>query len=127
LEDYSGEDPELPPATRPAFDRGLFTLPVAGRTLQFAFLPPYLNRLTLSRQQLEASRGWQLTRRSYQEMASLLRAQDAELVVLFIPFKAQVYLPVLEASFPPAELRSALRASLGDQPQTPDVPVLMQS
>jgi len=126
-EDYSGEDHDLPAATRPVFDRGLFTVPVAGRVLQFAFLPPYLNRLTLSRQQLEASRGWELTRRSYREMAHLLRAQDGELVVLFIPFKAQVYLPLLESALPPAELRSALRACLGDQPQTPDPPVLMQN
>ena len=127
LEDYSGEDPDLPTVARPAFDRGLFTLPVAGRAVQFAFLPPYLNRLTLSRQQLEASRGWELTQRSYREMARLLRAQDSELVVLFIPFKAQVYLPLLEASLPPPELRSALRSCLGDQPQTPDPPVLMQN
>ena len=55
-EDYSGEDPAASSAPRPGFDRGLFTVPVAGRVLQFAFLPPYLNRLTLSRQELEASR-----------------------------------------------------------------------
>jgi len=116
VEDYSGEDPTASSATRPGFDRGLFTVPVAGRVLQFAFLPPYLNRLTLSRQRLEASRGWKLTRRSYQEMQRLVRAQGGELVVLFIPFKAQVYLPLLEASFPDAELRSALRLCLGGQP-----------
>ena len=116
VEDYSGEDPNPSSATRPGFDRGLFTLPVAGRTLRFAFLPPYLNRLTLSRQQLEASRGWELTRRSYREMQRLVRAEGGELVVLFIPFKAQVYLPLLEASFPGAELRRALRLSLGGQP-----------
>ena len=57
VEDYDGEDPTVSSATRPAFDRGLFTVPVAGRVLRFAFLPPYLNRLTLTRRQLEASRG----------------------------------------------------------------------
>jgi lysophospholipase L1-like esterase len=125
-EDYSGDDPAPSSATRPGFQRGLFTVPVAGRVLRFAFLPPYLNRLTLSRQQLEASRGWQLTRRSYREMQQLLRAQGSELVVLFIPFKAQVYLPLLEASFPAAELGSALRSSLGN-PQAPGLEVLMQN
>ena len=115
-EDYDGEDPTVASATRPAFDRGVFTVPVAGRVLRFAFLPPYLNRLTLSRQQLEASRGWDLTRRSYREMHRLVRAQGGELVVLFIPFKAQVYLPLLEASFPGAELQSVLRLALGGQP-----------
>ena len=33
-------------------------------------------------------------------MQRLVRAQGGELVVLFIPFKAQVYLPLLAASFP---------------------------
>ena len=127
VEDYSGEDPDPSSATRPSFDRGLFTLPVAGRVLRFAFLPPYLNRLTLSRQQLEASRGWELTRRSYREMQRLVRAQGSELVVLFIPFKAQVYLPLLEASLPAAELRSALRICLGDAPQTPGLEMVMQN
>jgi lysophospholipase L1-like esterase len=126
-EDYSGEDRDGSSATRPDFDRGLFTVPVAGRVLRFAFLPPYLNRLTLSRQQLEASRGWELTRRSYLEMHQLLQEQGSELVVLFIPFKAQVYLPLLEASFPPAELRSALHTSLGSQSQAPELQVLLQN
>ena len=126
VEDYSGDDPAPSSATRPRFDRGLFTVPVAGRVLRFAFLPPYLNRLTLSRQELEASRGWQLTQRSYREMQQLLRAQGSELVVLFIPFKAQVYLPLLEASFPAAELESALRSSLGN-PQAPGLEVLMRN
>jgi lysophospholipase L1-like esterase len=120
-EDYSGDDPDSAAPARPGFDRGLFTVPVNGRVLRFAFLPPYLNRLTLSRQQLEASRGWQLTRRSYREMQQLLRAQGSELVVLFIPFKAQVYLPLLQASLPAAELRAAIRSCLGEQAPGPDV------
>ncbi len=124
-EDYSGEDLAPPGATRPGFDRGLFTVPVAGRVLQFAFLPPYLNRLTLSRQQLEASKGWELTRRSYREMDRLVRAQGGELVVLFIPFKAQVYLPLLEASFPEAELQAALGFCLGKP--APALEVVMQN
>jgi len=105
----------------------VFTVPVAGRVLQFAFLPPYLNSLKLSRDELQASRGWGLTRRSYQEMARLVRAQGGELVVLFIPSKAQVYLPLLEASFPGSELRSALRLCLGDQPQPPGLAVVMRN
>ena len=49
-------------------------------------------------------------------MHRLVQEQGGELVVLFIPFKAQVYLPLLEASFPDAELRSALRLCLGGRP-----------
>jgi len=127
LEDYSGEDPTASSSTLPGFDRGLFSVPVAGRMLQFAFLPPYLNSLKLSRQQLLASRGWELTRRSYREMERLVQARGGELVVLFIPSKAQVYLPLLEASFPSAELRPALRLCLGDQPQPPGLEVVMRN
>jgi hypothetical protein len=126
VEDYSGEDPTASSAARPAFDRGAFTVPVAGRGLRFAFLPPYLNRLTLSREQLEASRGWDLTRRSYREMHRLVRAQGGELIMMFIPFKAQVYLPLLEASFPAAELRFFLRISLGGQ-SPPGLELVMQN
>ncbi len=95
--------------------------------LQFAFLPPYLNSLKLSRHELQASRGWELTRRSYQDMGRLVRAQGGELVVVFIPSKAQVYLPLLEAALPGAELRRDLRLCLGDQPQSPGLEVVMRN
>ena len=127
VEDYSGEDPTASTTARPGYDRGLFTVRVADRVLQFAFLPPYLNSLKLPRAELEASRGWQLTRRSYEEMARLVTAQGGELVVLFIPSKPQVYLPLLEASLPPAELRRALRLCLADQPQPPELEVVLRN
>jgi lysophospholipase L1-like esterase len=60
-------------------------------------------------------------------MERLLRAQGGELIVLFIPTKAQVYLPLLEASLPRAELEPALRLSLGDQPQRPGLAVVMRN
>jgi hypothetical protein len=120
--DYSGEDLNAPEATRPGFDRGLFSVPVAGRTVRFAFLPPYLDRLELTREQLQASPGWEVTRRSYQEMKRLVQEQGGQLVVAFIPSKAQVYLPLLSASFSPADLHQALRFCLSDQfsPQSLD-------
>jgi lysophospholipase L1-like esterase len=125
--DYSGEDLGAPAATRPDFDRGLFTVPVAGRTLRFAFLPPYLERLELSREQLQASRGWEVTRRSYQEMDRLVRAQGGQLVVAFIPSKSQVYLPLLSASLSPAELQRALRFCLRDRPSSPSMDAMMRN
>ncbi len=125
--DYSGEDLSAPAATCPGFDRGLFTVPVAGRTLRFAFLPPYLDRLELSREQLQASRGWEVTRRSYQEMERLVQAHGGQLVVAFIPSKAQVYLPLLSASFSPAELQRALRFCLHDRPSSPSLDAMMRN
>jgi lysophospholipase L1-like esterase len=125
--DYSGEDLSAPAAARPGFDRGLFAVPVAGRTLRFAFLPPYLDRLEVSREELEASRGWEATRHLYQEMVRLVGAQGGQLVVAFIPSKAQVYLPLLSASFAPDELQRALQACLGDRPYAPDVDGMLRN
>lgn len=127
LETYSGEDPGAPAVIRPSYDRGLFTVPVAGRTLRFAFLPPYLNNLRLSREALEASPGWHLTRRSLLEMDRLVRSRGGELVVLFMPSKEQVYLPLLEASFPPGELQRYLGACLHDLPQPPGLAVMQRN
>ena len=111
-EGYSGDDPAEPGASRAGFDRGLFTVPVAGRTLRFAFLPAYLNTLRFSRAELEAWPGWALTREAYRHMDAEARAAGARLVVMFIPHKAQVYLPLLQASLPPAELARELEATL---------------
>ncbi len=126
-DDFSGEDSTVSRATGPAFDRGLFSIPVSGHVLRFALLPPYLNRLTLSRQQLEVSRGWELTRRAYREMHRLVRAQGAELIVLFIPSKSQVYLPQLLASFEATELRAALGYCLGSPEPQPELDTLMRN
>jgi lysophospholipase L1-like esterase len=118
---FSGEDPAAPEAPRPSFDRGLFAVPVAGRTMRFALMPPYLNMLNFERAQLEALPGWELTRRSLREMDRSCRDADARLVVMFIPSKSQVYLPLLEQAFTPAELRKALAFSLPDDPWGVDV------
>jgi hypothetical protein len=115
---YSGDDPAAPGVSRAGFDRGLFTVPVAGRTLHFAFLPAYLNTLRFTRAELEAWPGWALTREAYRHMDREVRAAGARLVVMFIPHKAQVYLPLLQASLPPAELARALEATLR-QPDRP--------
>jgi lysophospholipase L1-like esterase len=119
-EGYSGDDPKGPAASRAGFDRGLFTVPVAGRTLRFAFLPAYLNTLRFSRSEIEAWPGWALTRAAYRQMAREVRAAGSRLVVMFIPHKAQVYLPVLQASLPPPELARALEAVLR-QPEPLDL------
>jgi hypothetical protein len=125
-EDYSGDD--LSPAPEEVlFDRGLFTVPVNGRPLRFAFLPPYLNVLQFSRDQLMASHRFELTRRWYREMAGLARSEGAELVVMLIPSKEQVYLPLLQDNFSPGELRRAVGACLRDQAYAPDVEVLLRN
>jgi hypothetical protein len=60
-------------------------------------------------------------------MQRVTRATGAELVVMFLPFKGQIYLPLLEHSMPATELSAALHFSLGDNPTPPDVEVMMQN
>jgi len=91
----------------PSFDRGMFDLPVAGRRLPFAFMPPYLNTLNFSERELESRLGWRLTRDAIAEMHEESRSFGAEFAVMFVPFKSQVYLPILERTFSADALRSS--------------------
>jgi len=95
-------------APTPVFDRGMFDLPVAGRHLPFAFMPPYLNTLNFSEQELESRVGWRLTRDAIAEMNTVSRSFGARFVVMFVPFKSQVYLPLLERALTKDVLRSSL-------------------
>ena len=108
----AGEDgaaiPPAPVDSRASFDRGMFAVPVEGRSLRFALMPPYLNTLRFSRDELRARRGWGFTRATVERMQRLCRDARAELVVMFVPFKSQVYLPLLRRSFPREELEKAL-------------------
>lgn len=89
-----------PVTSSPAyFDRGMFRIPVQGHNISFALMPPYLRTLTYSREALEARTGWQLTQAAYQGMKRLTDREGARMVVMFIPFKSQLYLPLLERSF----------------------------
>ena len=116
-----------PETTASSFDRGMFTATISGHTLRWAFMPPYLNTLTLSERDLRARTGWTLTRRAIEEMQRVTRAMGAELVVMFLPFKGQIYLPLVEQSMPAAELSAALHFSLRDNPTPPDVAVMMRN
>jgi len=82
--------------------------------LRFAFMPPYLNTLRMSEQHLSGRKGWALTREALRAMRDATRAANAELVVMFLPFKSQIYLPVARAAMPQDALSSALRYSLPD-------------
>jgi hypothetical protein len=124
-DNYSGDDPRAPGVSRAGFDRGLFAVPVAGRTLRFAFLPAYLNNLRFSRTELEGWPGWVLTQEAYRQMDREVRAAGARLVVMFIPDKAQVYLPLLNASLPPAELARGLDATLRQPEQPVDLAAML--
>jgi hypothetical protein len=105
----------------PSFDRGMFTVAVNGRPLRWAFMPPYLNTLNFSERDLAARKGWVLTRRTIEEMRDVSRDAGAELVVMFLPFKSQVYLPLLERAFSGPDLARAIQFSLPDNASPPDL------
>jgi hypothetical protein len=106
---------------RPSFDRGMFDVPVAGRRLPFALMPPYLNTLNFSERELDARQGWRLTRDAIAEMQTVSQSFGATFVVMFVPFKSQVYLPLLEGAFPKEVLRSAFRFYLDGYGREVDV------
>jgi len=101
-----GAPPAVPSAAA-SFDRGMFTVPVDDRAVRFAFMPPYLNTLNFSEAELGARRGWALTAAAIRDMRDSSRSFGADFVVLFIPFKSQVYLPLVEHAFTTAQLREA--------------------
>jgi lysophospholipase L1-like esterase len=110
----SAEAAELNPAPAesapivPGFDRGLFTATVAGRPIRWAFMPPYLNTLNFSETELRQRRGWSLTRDAILAMRRATASFGGSLVVMFLPFKSQVYWPMLERALPPDTVRTAL-------------------
>jgi len=116
----------LPPATEPAavapaFDSGWFDLAVGGRRLRWALMPPYLNTLNFSRADLTARPGWRLTSDAIREMQAVSRSFGAEFIVMFVPFKSQAYLPVLEAAWSKDAMRAAFQFYLESFGRTVDV------
>ena len=108
-------EPEPAPPTEPTrarhqpFAEGWFDLEVAGRRLRWAFMPPYLNTLNFSRADLTARPGWRLTSDAIREMQAVSRSFGAEFVVMFVPFKSQVYLPLVQAAMSRPAIESAFR------------------
>jgi hypothetical protein len=95
-------------AGMPQFDQGLFTIPLAGQLMQFAFLPPYLQKISATRPEIESSSGWRLTQSTLRQMKTECELSGSNFLVMFVPTKAQVYWPLLERSFPPNQLQDAV-------------------
>jgi lysophospholipase L1-like esterase len=106
---------------KPPFDRGLFSLNVGGKLLQWAFMPPYLNTLNFSEGELRGRSGWRLTRDAILAMQHTSRQAGAEFIVMFLPFKSQVYWPLLERQLSPGDLRKALAFYLEDNGRPIDI------
>ena len=115
------------PVSGVAFDRGMFTAAVNGRAMRWAFMPPYLNTLNFSERDLAARKGWALTQQAIGEMQNVSRGIGATLVVMFLPFKSQVYLPWLAQALPALELSRELQFYLPDNPGPPDVALMLRN
>jgi lysophospholipase L1-like esterase len=111
----------------PNFDRGMFTVPVNGHVMSWAFMPPYLNTLNLSERDFAERRGWTLTRAAILEMQRVTRDLGGEFVVMFLPFKSQVYWPLLERSLSRASLRSALQFYLNGNQRPVDLDAMRRN
>jgi len=109
------------------FDRGLFSLDVGGKLLQFAFMPPYLNTLNFSEGELRARPGWRLTRDAILAMQQTSRDAGAEFIVMFLPFKSQVYWPLLERQVTARDLHRALTFYLEDNGRPVDIGVMRRN
>lgn len=119
-------NPGAAAVARASFDRGLYAVPVGGRAVRFAFMPPYLNCLQLPHSDLERSAGWEATRRAYREMNQLAAARGARLAVVFVPSKEQVYLPLVQRSFAADQVERSVAVSLRDLPHPPKAGQLLE-
>lgn len=91
------------------FDRGRYEIPTSnGNTLRFAFMPPYLQKLASSRQEIERSRAWELVRATLLRMRETCRQQNSRFTIMYIPSKAEVYWPLVMGSLGPEELQRAI-------------------
>ena len=113
--------------TEAPFDRGLFSLSVHGKLLQWAFMPPYLNTLNYSERELRARSGWRLTREAILAMQHTSTGAGAQFLVMFLPSKSQVYWPLLEASLGRDDLQRALSFYLEGNGRRTDVDAMRRN
>jgi lysophospholipase L1-like esterase len=111
----------------PRFEHGRFFLDVNGHALQLALMPPYLNLLRFSEAYLESRPGWALTQRAITDMRDATRRADAEFIVMFLPFKSQIALPMLERRYSREQLDAAFRSSLPGPPAPPSLEIMDQN
>jgi lysophospholipase L1-like esterase len=112
---------------QPSFRRGMFNVVVNGLPLRLALMPPYLNLLNFDEREMSARRGWALVESTLMEMQQASRSGGAEFVVVFIPFKSQITLPLLARVFPRAALEEALHFYARDSATAPDVDRMLRN
>jgi lysophospholipase L1-like esterase len=112
---------------RPSFDRGMFAVPIHGRLLRWAFMPPYLNTLNFSEGELAARSGWALTREAIRDMQHVSQSVGAQFIVMFIPSKSQVYFPLVERAFSRDAAMAAFRFCLSGSQRPIDLDAMRRN
>lgn len=69
--------------------------------------------------------GWRLTRAAIRDMQAVSRSFGAEFVVMFVPFKSQVYLPLLAAAWSKDAMGGAFQLALEPYGRAVDVDRLL--
>jgi hypothetical protein len=90
-------------------------------------MQPYLNTMNFSERELRGRTGWTLTRDAIVKMNDVSRAAGAEFVVMFLPFKSQVYWPLLERSLSPEDVQRALAFYLAGNGRPIDIDVMRRN
>ena len=116
-----------PAADAPSFDRGMYTATVAGRRIRWAFMPPYLNTLNFSKDELCQRRGFALTREAVLQMQRTTASFGGRFVVMFLPFKSQVYWRLAERTLQPPQWRAALQFALEGNERPLDVDAMRRN
>jgi lysophospholipase L1-like esterase len=112
---------------RPSFDGGMFAVPIHGRLLPWAFMPPYLNTLNFAEGELTARAGWALTREAIREMQRVSQSFGAQFIVMFIPSKSQVYFPLVEQAFARDAIIAAFRFYLSGSQRPIDLDAMRRN
>ena len=105
----------------------MFTADVAGHPIRWAFMPPYLNTLNFSETELRERRGWVLTRDAVAAMQRATAAFGGRFVVMFLPFKSQVYWPLLERALPRTTVDAALHFYLDGNERPIDIAAMRRN
>lgn len=81
---------------------------INGQELSLTFLDGYVSMLTATKEDIEASHNWQVAMAGLLEARQLAQDSGAHFVLVYIPSKPHVYLPLL-----PAETANAITSTAG--------------
>lgn len=105
----------------PSFARGLYVLARGGRRMEVALMPPTLRRLSWSPAEIEAHPGWKPTVEALRRMKKAGADAGARVLVMLIPSRCQVFLPLLDETFGRETLRRQLATYFPGEPGAIDV------